>query len=351
MIGWLALVSSGAAPHSAPVAEGELATRLQMPPSLARYLAAAGFGDGEYDALANGRAASRLLESAVRDELGVVAVVRVNAPASRLLAAYRDIVAFESGPGVLAMGVFSTPPRASDVGALQLTSNDLRDLRSCRVGDCDINLPAAAIQRFGTDVDWSSRSAPDHARRVLGETLVHYVARYAREGTRALVVYQDTDPPIPIGPRSEDLFGGADKLVPLPRLRSYFERFNAMPLPDDAHGFFYWQQVSFGMKPVTRVNQVVISPFTMDGLPCSVFMSRMIYASHYFRDGLEIRYIVPLNGPAGADAFYLVLVSRSHSESLVGFKGFLLGGAIRRHVRNSMATYAGHVREAVEALH
>lgn len=346
MIVWLVLMAA-AVPRSAGSGAAVPAAPLQMPSALARYLDGVGFTSGDYAALAAGRPASRLLESSVRDELGVVAVVRVDAPAARLLAGYRDIVRFESGPGVLAMGVFSTPPRMSDVAALQATPHDLRDLRSCRLGDCDVNLPADTIRRFA-DVDWDSRSAAESARRVLGEMLVQYVTRYSREGADALVVYQDVEPPIAIESRTAELFGAVDTLAPLPRLRAYFQQYNTLPVPDGAHSFFYWQQVSFGMKPVTRVSQVVVAPFAMDGLPCSVFMSRMIYASHYFRDGLELRYIVPLNGPAGADAFYLVLVSRSHSESLVGFKGFLLGGTIRRHARSSMATYAAHVRQVVE---
>jgi len=49
----------------------------------------------------------------------------------------------------------------------------------------------------------------------------------------------------------------------------------------------------------------------------SVAASRTIYASHYFRDGLEVKHIVPVS--AERSAFYLLSVNRSHSESLLGF--------------------------------
>ena len=217
------------------------------------------------------------------------------------------------------------------------------------MGDCAVNLSARAIEQFRTRVDWSSPSAAETARRVMQEILVGYVARYRREGNEALVVYHDLDDPMPLGQRSLQLFGGADALAPLPRVTWYFEHYRSDPLPPGAETFCYWQQITFGMKPVTRVNHVVIAPFTMDGRSGAAFVSRMIYASHYFRDGLELRYLVPIDASANPRAFYLVCISRSHSESLTGFKGFLIGGAVRRHVRDSMAGYALHVKQTVEA--
>ena len=51
--------------------------------------------------------------------------------------------------------------------------------------------------------------------------------------------------------------------------------------------------MSFGMKPITRANHVVVMPVTTDGLAGFVAASRTLYASHYFRDGLEVKYVVP----------------------------------------------------------
>ena len=97
--------------------------------------------------------------------------------------------------------------------------------------------------------------------------------------------------------------------------------------------------MSFGMKPITRANHVVVMPVTTDGLAGFVAASRTLYASHYFRDGLEVKYVVPV--PPERGAFYLLSVNRSHSESLLGLKGLLLGGKIRSSARSgSTATYS-----------
>ena len=53
--------------------------------------------------------------------------------------------------------------------------------------------------------------------------------------------------------------------------------------------------MSFGMKPITRANHVVLMPVTTDGLAGFIAASRTIYASHYFRDGLEVKHVVPVS--------------------------------------------------------
>ena len=104
--------------------------------------------------------------------------------------------------------------------------------------------------------------------------------------------------------------------------------------------------MSFGMKPITRASHVVIAPAITDGLAGFVAASRTIYASHYFRDGLEVKYVVPVS--AQRSAFYLVSVNRSHSESLTGMKGLLLGGRIRSSARSGVERHILHVKREAE---
>jgi hypothetical protein len=84
----------------------------------------------------------------------------------------------------------------------------------------------------------------------------------------------------------------------------------------------------------------------LDGLSGFVAASRTIYASHYFRDGLEVKYVVPV--PQERAAFYLLSVNRSHSESLLGLKGLLLGGKIRSSARSGVERHVLHVKSQAE---
>jgi hypothetical protein len=319
-----------------------------LPPSVKRYLSAVGFDGNDIAAIAAGRSASKVIESSTREMLGVAAVVRVDRPARQYIDAFRDIVRFErDGNGVISMGTFSRPAKLADISALDLADVDFEELRNCRVNSCDMNLSAAAIERF-RKVNWSAPAARAQARHVLQTTLVDYVNDYQTRGDSALVVYGDRSSPMALGARSTALFAGSDALAPLPTVAKYFTSYRSLPLPSDAEEFLYWQQLTFGMKPVTRVNHVVISAQTIDNRAAWTIVSRMIYSSHYFRDGLEVRYLVPIDESPSAGGFYLVLISRSHSESLTGLKGLLLGGIIRRKVRDSTARHVAHVKARLE---
>jgi hypothetical protein len=320
-----------------------------LPPTLRAYLKGAGFTERDYQLLEAGHPAARIIDTAEHDQLGVVAVIRVNASPSRFAAAYHDIVTFESGKGVLAMGLISTPPAASDFASLVLPSSDIDDLKDCRSGDCSINLSSTAIARLrASGINWSGPDVQTTARGFVQQMLATYVEAYQRLGNSALVVYHDVTPPMPIGPRTPQLFADATLLSGLPPIANYFTRYRQEPLADGVEEFFYWQVVTFGMKPVTRVNHVLMTPLMVDDRQGFLLVSRMIYASHYFRDGLEVRYIVPADHSTAPRASYLLCISRSHSESLTGFKGFLIGGTVRRRVRDSMSRYAADVRQTIE---
>jgi hypothetical protein len=197
-------------------------------------------------------------------------------------------------------------------------------------------------------VNWSAPAARAQARHVLQTMLVDYVNDYQARGNAALVVYQDRSAPIALAAHSTALFAGSDALAPLSDIATYFTKYRAMPLPADAEEFLYWQQITFGMKPVTRVNHVVISPQPIDRRQSWAVVSRMIYSSHYFRDGLELRYLIPIDESPTARGFYVVLISRSHSESLTGLKGMVLGGMIRRKVRDSTTRHVARVKARLE---
>jgi hypothetical protein len=325
------------------------ATAARIPGSVLRYLSGGGFGPDEYAALTAGRPASRLLEVTRKDQVAVMAAVRIDVPPAKFLAAYRDIASFESGTEVQGIGAFSEPPDITDLATLTLPDSDLDSLRSCRIGDCEINLSSDAIEQFRREVHWSSATAAAEARHVLQKMLLAQITGYQRKGNEALVVYRDRASPISVRESSNQLFADSDTLASVPGVADYFQHYHDRPLPEGAEEFFYWQQVTFGMKPVTRINHVVIAPFSVAGHAAWAIVSRMIYASHYFRDGLEIRYVMPTDASAAPPAFYLVLINRSHSEALTGIKGLVLGSAIRRKARDSSARHLGFVKQRIEA--
>ena len=333
---------------SAIVAGPSLAALAPQPlaPSLARHLRSEGFSDTDLASIAEGTAVARGLPRPDRDEAGAIGVVRINIAPDAFLARFRDIVRFERGEGVNAVGRFSTPAVLADLDGFVLPAEDAIDLYGCAVDDCDVNLSAGQIQRF-LAVDGRGPGGRARLTVVARQALAEYVADYQKRGNEALMVYRDREPAFQLREASTRLLRQSIELQRVaPAIADYLDRYPAAPLPAGAEEFFYWSVMTFGMKPITRANHVVLVPVTTDGLAGFVAASRTIYASHYFRDGLEVKHIVPVS--AERTAFYLLSVNRSHSESLLGLKGLLLGGKIRSSARSGVERHVLHVKSQAE---
>jgi len=342
------LVLVAAALASATVAGPSLAALAPPPlaPTLVRHLQAEGFSAADLTAIADGTAVARGVPRAERDEAGAIGVVRINLSPDAFLARFRDIVRFERGGGVESVGRFSTPAVMADLDGFVLPAEDALDLQDCALDDCSVNLSAEQIQRF-VAVDKRGPGGRARLTVVARRALVDYVADYQRRGNEALAVYRDREPAFHLREASARLLRQATELQrAAPAIAGYFDRYPAVPLPPGAEEFFYWSLMSFGMKPITRANHVVLMPSTTDGLAGFIAASRTIYASHYFRDGLEVKHVIPVSPER--TAFYLLSVNRSHSESLTGVKGLLLGGRIRSSARSGVERHVLHVKSQAE---
>ena len=97
-----------------------------------------------------------------------------------------------------------------------------------------------------------------------------------------------------------------------------------------ATSFLYWQETEFGLKPTIRISHLTIR----EGQEDTVVASKMIYASHYFWTGLELRALLP--DPARGRGFWLVTVNRSRSDGLSGFTGTFVRGRAQSGARDGM---------------
>ena len=68
-----------------------------------------------------------------------------------------------------------------------------------------------------------------------------------------------------------------------------------------------------------------------EGPDDAVVTSKMLYASHYFWTGLEVRALV--SDSSRGPGFWFVTVSRSRSDGLSGFTGALLRGRVTSEVQ------------------
>jgi hypothetical protein len=292
--------------------------------------------------LAAGKIVTRRLDATAAGEIAVAGAVRVMARKEVFVARYRDITEFKRGPDVLQIGRFSDPPTLEDLGSLTLDRQDV-DVRTCRVGDCDIRLPSQTIVRFQHEIDWKARDAQPRAASLLKQVLFDHVRAYRLGGPGRIVEYDDERRPI----RPADDFVGLLHSSPyieqlVPGLPEHLQAFPSSPLPG-AEDFLYWSKEKFGFTPFITVTHVTIAP----GTPTrSVIASKDVYSSRYFDASLTITIASDaVNAP---DAFYLVYVNRSRADALKGPLAGLRRSIVERRAKSSLEENLKIVKQRVE---
>jgi hypothetical protein len=309
------------------------------------------FSAADLRSLDAGAAVVKSLETPVRRELAHFGVVYIQAPTERFIERYRDIERFESGPAILQIGRFSVIPQREDLASLTLPVEDVEALQTCRPGDCDMKLSAAAMSRLRNQVNWSSPNAVRDANEVARDMILELVRMYQTNGNDALGHYDDGGESLAVAEEFRALLPNGDLLpAPVPALIAYLKEY-PRGRPAGAEDFFYWSVVDFGLKPTLRANHVTIYP--LSGSPSSnvtyVIAIKQLYASHYFHSTLELRFLVGDDRP-GRRGFYLVSITRSRNDGMTGLTGSLLRPIINRRSRNGIRRYLEHVKRQVERI-
>ena len=291
--------------------------------------------------LAAGEPVTRLLDTGLDHEVAVFGAVWIQAPVAKYVAAVKDIEQFEKGGSFLATKRISDPPRLEDFAAMRLPPEDLADLRTCKVGDCEIKLGAAALERLRQEVDWSQPAAGAQAEALVRRLAFEYVSGYLEGGNARLAAYRDSDRPTFVGKEFASMVERLPELTEhLPELKAYLLGFPAKALPG-ATSVLYWQEAKFGLKPTIRINHLII-----DEQPTHVAVAnKMLYASHYFWTALELRVLVPETARGG---FWFVSVNRSRSDGLTGFTGSLIRGKVRDEAEKGMEAALAITRSRME---
>src|SRR5690606_29376158 len=125
-------------------------------------LTEAGFTQADIQRLNTGEVVVVPRSTGDKQVVSVTGIVRIKGSPEVMLEQFRASLSQRGNTAKSGGGRFSHPPTPADVASMELSDKDLADLRQCRLGDCGINLNANAIERFRTEVDWTS---PDHRGR------------------------------------------------------------------------------------------------------------------------------------------------------------------------------------------
>jgi hypothetical protein len=300
------------------------------------------FTAAELAELERGRVVRRSLDTRAAGEVGVVGGIRVAASVGAFVERARRIEEFKRGPDVLQIGRFSSPPQLADLDALA-TDNEDFDLRRCRVGACDIRLPAQAIGRVQREVNWAAPDADRRAAMLFKEILFEHIHSYWQGGQGRMTRYDDEKRPVfPV----ED-FEGLLKTSPyvgslVPGLAAHLRDPSANRL-SGAEDILYWSKEKFGLTPFITVTHVTIVPAASGTY---VLASRDVYSSRYFDASLS--YTIATPAADARDAFYLVYANRSRAAALKGAFSSLRRAIVERRTRNALEETLKSVKARTE---
>lgn len=282
-------------------------------------------------------------------EVYVFGAVHVDGAPEMYLKAARDVKRLRGTPGYLGVGELPDDATASDVTPLTLDPDDVKALKDCREGSCDVQLPTASIQAVRDAVNFSRPDAAEQVNVLARQMIVTLLRKYRQGGLRGLDEYRDKQHPSRVSDELELMMGRASVLPDvIPELRRYLLEYPNAPLAN-ADSFFFWEKVDFGLKPTIRVNHAVIARGrTTRGHEYGTVAIKQLYASHYFHTTLDVSVCVDDGASGRTRGFYLLTMKGSQQEGLTGLKGSILRKVVVDKTRKSLERALASIKRTVE---
>jgi hypothetical protein len=316
------------------------------PAQLTTFLTEVGLSADQRAAIDQGKPVAKVLSWGGPSEVYVFGAIYVAASPQTYLKAARNVAGLANSPGYLGIGEIPPNATAADLGTLSLDPDDLKALKSCKEGDCDLQLPTSSIEAFRAAVNWSQPDAANQANALARTMVLDLIRAYRHGGNAELGVYRDKKNPAVVAEQFEMMVGRSSSLPDvLPELREYLLKYPQADLRG-ADSFFYWEKVNFGLKPTIRVNHAVIY-HGGNGRDISAVAIKQLYASHYFHTALDVSVCIPDSPRQG---FYLVTLKSSEQEGLTGVKGSVLRKIVVDKSRGSLEKGLTAIKQTVEQL-
>jgi hypothetical protein len=307
-----------------------------------------GLSDDQIAAVRSGNAVTKNLRSRTADEIFVFGAVYIQAEADSYLKFSRDFDRLRTLPGYLAIDQFSSPARLSDLQGFTFESEDIKALRNCKTGDCEIQMPTSSIEELHRSIDLSAPDAAAQVNGLLQQTVLERLTAYQREGNQVLGEYNDKRHPTLVPEQFKYMLSYSKAL---PR---YFPDFSSYLLtypdqqPSDVENTFYWAKVKFGLKPTLRVVHVLTLRRATPAGPVIVVAEKQLYSSHYFETALDLTFCIPETTDSAGRGFYLIMAMGSEQAGLTGFKGSIVRKVAVDRSASSLQKSLMAIKDALE---
>ena len=307
-----------------------------------------GLNEEQIAAIRSGKAVAKVVESPTPDEVYVFGSVYVEATPESYLKFASDIEVLRKLPSYLAIQSFSDPPQLSDLEGFTLEEQDIRELKNCKTGHCQVQLPTAAIEDFQQSINWSAPDVTNKVNRLAQRLALQALLEYMQGGNTALGAYRDKNHPAAVAETFASLIGELEALpVYLPEFNAYLLEYPKAKSNNVQSGF-YWEKVNFGLKPTFRIVQKIVYRGTIGKEPAYAVAEKQIYASHYFETALDLTVCVK---DAQRPGFYIITVKGSKQAGLTGLKGGIVRKVAVDKTRSSLERVLVAIKQKLESQH
>lgn len=308
-----------------------------------------GLHEDQITAIRNGKAVAKIVESNTPDDVYVFGSVYVRSTPEEYLKLALDIDELRKLPNYLELRKFSDPPQLSDLEGFTLEPDDIKQLKNCEPGKCEVQLPSQAMAEFKQSVNWSAPDTADQVNRLAQKMALEALERYIQGGNAALGTYRDKRNPARVADTFQSLLSRSKALpVYLPELDRYLLDYPQAP-SEDIQSEFYWEKVNFGLKPTLRMVQAIVYRGPRPEDPAYAIAVKQLYASHYFETALDLTVCVRDQDNPEHPAFYLITLKGSQQAGLTGFKGSIVRKVAVDKTRSSLERALEAIKQRLES--
>jgi len=278
-----------------------------------------GLSDAEIQQIRQGQVVTKVLPSGdTKYGVLVLGAVYVNAPAEKFVAVYKDVSRLKQLKVYLDLQVFNVggaPVKLADFDRVTFNRKDIDELKSCKPGDCDLQL--YDIEGFRKQIKWGAPDQYDQANKIGRQRMFDLVQRYQSGGLKAFGSYEDRDKPFNRFTETKAMLDNSFYLQgsTAPEVYRHVVDYPQGKLAG-AEEFFYWENIDLGQGPTIRLSHNAVFPMGA-GAAKPVAVNKQLYASRYIRMALMIFACVPDTQGKG---FYLIEINDSRTPDFGSLK-------------------------------
>jgi hypothetical protein len=307
-----------------------------------------GLPDDQIAEIRQGKAVTKVLNTKTPSEVVVFGAVYINGSIESYLKAASSLNSLRGSPNYLGLRQLSTPPKLEDFEGFVLEEDDIKDLKNCKPGKCELQLPAASMEEFQKQVNWSAPDVTAQVNALAQKMALQFVLNYQKDGNAALGNYYDKDEPVSVTHQFEGLLGQSSAMPRyLPDLKQYLNGYPQAQLAN-AENIFYWERVKFGLKPTLRINHMIVYHGSGPSGPLASVGIKQLYASHYFQTALDLSVCAKDSSRPDGKGFYLITVKGSRQAGLTGAKGSIIRSKAVSRSKSSLEGSLMHIKKVLE---